>query len=126
MGISLRDERPNSFMPGDSASPEGDAKPPICNDSDMDEQPILVELRDGYRVVTFNRPQRLNACTEPMLTALTAALAEAEADKSCRALLLTGAGRAFCTGQDLTDRLARPDEKVVGGAQEYFYNPLVR
>ena len=92
----------------------------------MDERPILVELREGYRVITLNRPQRLNACTEAMLTALNAALAEAEADKSCRALLLTGAGRAFCTGQDLTDRLAKPDENVVGGAQEYFYNPLIR
>jgi 2-(1,2-epoxy-1,2-dihydrophenyl)acetyl-CoA isomerase len=92
----------------------------------MDETPILVELRDGYRVITLNRPQRLNACNEAMLTALNAALAEAEADRSCRALLLTGAGRAFCTGQDLSDRLAKPDENVVGGAQEYFYNPLIR
>jgi len=92
----------------------------------MDEQPILVELRDGYRVITLNRPQRLNACTEAMLTALNAVLADAEADISCRALILTGAGRAFCAGQDLTDRLAKPDEKVVGGAQEYFYNPLIR
>ena len=92
----------------------------------MDEQPILVEQRAGYRVITFNRPQRLNACTEAMLTALNAALAEAEADSTCRALLLTGAGRAFCTGQDLTDRLARPEENITGGAQEDFYNPLVR
>jgi 2-(1,2-epoxy-1,2-dihydrophenyl)acetyl-CoA isomerase len=92
----------------------------------MDDAPILVELRDGYRVITLNRPQRLNACTEAMLTALNAALAEADADRGCRALLLTGAGRAFCTGQDLADRLAKPDEKAVGGAQEYFYNPLIR
>ena len=92
----------------------------------MDDQPILIEQRAGYRVITFNRPQRLNACTEAMLTALNAALAEAEADNGCRALLLTGAGRAFCTGQDLTDRLARPEENITGGAQEDFYNPLVR
>src|SRR4051794_39769100 len=92
----------------------------------MDETSILVELRKGYRVIRLNRPQRLNACTEAMLTALNAALAEAEAETSCRALLLTGAGRAFCTGQDLGDRLAKPDENVVGGAQEYFYNPLIR
>jgi 2-(1,2-epoxy-1,2-dihydrophenyl)acetyl-CoA isomerase len=92
----------------------------------MDETPILVELREGYRVITLNRPQRLNACNEAMLMMLNTALAEAEADKSCRALLLTGAGRAFCTGQDLSDRLAKPDEDVVGRAQEYFYNPLIR
>lgn len=92
----------------------------------MDEQPILVELRNGFRVITLNRPQRLNACTEAMLTALLSALTEAENDTGCRALLITGAGRAFCTGQDLTDRLAKPDEKGVRGAQEYFYNPLIR
>ena len=92
----------------------------------MDETPILIELRDGYRIVTLNRPQRLNACNEAMLSALNAALTEAEADTSCRALLLTGAGRGFCTGQDVTDRLARPEENIRGGAQEEFYNPLVR
>lgn len=93
----------------------------------MDESPILVDQREGYRVITFNRPQRLNACNEAMLTALKAALAEAEADSSCRALLLTGAGRGFCAGQDLNDRLAKAGEAtVLGGAQEAFYNPLVR
>jgi 2-(1,2-epoxy-1,2-dihydrophenyl)acetyl-CoA isomerase len=93
--------------------------------SPMDESPILVDIRAGYRVITFNRPQRLNACTEALLTALNKALDDAKADTSCRALLLTGAGRAFCTGQDLTDRLARPEENITGGAQEDFYNPLV-
>lgn len=93
----------------------------------MDETPILVDRREGYRIVTLNRPQRLNACTEAMLTILNAALTEAEADKSCRALLLTGAGRGFCTGQDLNDRLAKAEENtVLGGAQKDFYNPLVR
>jgi 2-(1,2-epoxy-1,2-dihydrophenyl)acetyl-CoA isomerase len=93
----------------------------------MDEQPILVDLREGYRVVTLNRPQRLNACNEAMLGALLAALAEAEADVACRALLLTGAGRGFCTGQDLNDRLAKAEENtILGGAQQDFYNPLVR
>ncbi len=91
----------------------------------MDEPSILAEKRDGYRVITFNRPERLNALTEAMLTALNGALAEAEADADCRALMLTGAGRAFCTGQDLSDRLARPEENIKGGAQQDFYNPLV-
>ena len=67
----------------------------------MDENPILVEPRDGYRVLTLNRPQRLNAFTEPMHVALREALAAAEADTGCRALLITGAGRGFCAGQDL-------------------------
>jgi 2-(1,2-epoxy-1,2-dihydrophenyl)acetyl-CoA isomerase len=93
----------------------------------MDENPILVEARTGWRVITLNRPQRLNAFTEAMHQALRKAIAEAEADKGCRALLLTGAGRAFCAGQDLNDRLVAPGETAqVGGALETYYNPLVR
>ena len=64
---------------------------------------ILVERRDGYRQITLNRPERLNALTVEMGAELVAALAEAEADAACRALLLTGAGRGFCAGQDLTE-----------------------
>jgi 2-(1,2-epoxy-1,2-dihydrophenyl)acetyl-CoA isomerase len=93
----------------------------------MDDNPVLVERRNGYRLITLNRPQRLNAFNEAMHRALRAALDEAEADSACRALLLTGAGRGFCAGQDLSDRLAKPGEMpVLGGAQETFYNPLVR
>src|SRR5258708_8079221 len=93
----------------------------------MKEQPILMERRVGYRVITLNRPHRLNAFTEAMHEALKRAIAEAEEDRTCRALLITGAGRAFCTGQDLNDRLAKPGETVVlGGTLEAYYNPLVR
>jgi len=93
----------------------------------MDETPILVEQRAGYRLITLNRPQRLNAFTEAMHRALMAALAEAEADTNCRALLLTGAGRGFCAGQDLSDRLAGGDQRPdLGATIGTFYNPLVR
>ena len=64
----------------------------------MDENPVLVEKREGYRVITLNRPQRLNAFNEPMQQALVAAVADAEQDENCRALLLTGTGRAFSSG----------------------------
>ena len=61
------------------------------------------------------------------IVALKAALDDIEADSSCRALLITGAGRGFCAGQDLNDRLAKPGEKIVlGGTLEHYYNPLVR
>ena len=91
----------------------------------MDE--VLVETRPGYRVLTLNRPDRLNAFNEAQHAALRQAVEAAEADASCRALLLTGAGRAFCTGQDLSDRLAKPGEQVVlGGTLEQHYNPLIR
>jgi 2-(1,2-epoxy-1,2-dihydrophenyl)acetyl-CoA isomerase len=93
----------------------------------MAEIPILVEARAGYRVITLNRPARLNAFTEAMHQALRAALAEVEADGGCRALLITGAGRGFCAGQDLNDRLSQAGETpVLGGALEAYYNPLVR
>jgi 2-(1,2-epoxy-1,2-dihydrophenyl)acetyl-CoA isomerase len=93
----------------------------------MDDQPVLVELCAGYRVITLNRPQRLNAFTEAMHIALRDAIAGAEGDDSCRALLLTGAGRGFCAGQDLNDRLSKTGETpVLGGALETYYNPLVR
>jgi len=93
----------------------------------MDETPILVDKRQGYRVITLNRPQRLNAFTEDMHLALKAALDEAEADSNCRALMITGAGRGFCAGQDLNDRLAKPGETIVlGGTLEDYYNPLIK
>jgi 2-(1,2-epoxy-1,2-dihydrophenyl)acetyl-CoA isomerase len=92
----------------------------------MDENPVLVDRRAGYRVITLNRPQRLNAFTIAMHQALAAALTEAEQDRSCRALLLTGAGRAFSTGQDLNERVTASGEVVVPGeALEKYYNPLV-
>lgn len=93
----------------------------------MDETPVLTEKRAGYRLITLNRPQRLNAFTEGMHKALAAAIADAEADTSCRAVLLTGAGRAFSSGQDLNDRVTPAGEVVVPGeALEKYYNPLVR
>ena len=93
----------------------------------MDEAPILVAVRAGFRIVTLNRPQRLNAFTEAMHHALSAALDEAVADASCRALLLTGAGRGFCAGQDLNDRVPQPGQKRdTGAGLDKFYNPLVR
>jgi len=93
----------------------------------MDENPVLIDRRAGYRVITLNRPQRLNAFNDAMQQALVAAVAEAEQDESCRALLLTGAGRAFSSGQDLNERITASGEVVVpGAALEQYYNPLVR
>ncbi len=93
----------------------------------MDETPILVEKRQNYRIITLNRPQRLNSFTEDMHRALKAALDDIEADSTCRALLITGAGRGFCAGQDLNDRLAKPGEKIVLGVTlEQYYNPLIK
>ena len=71
---------------------------------------ILVEPRDGWRRLVLNRPAKLNALNRDMLTRLLAAIDAAEADPSCCAIVLTGAGRGFCAGQELgPDVAAGPD-----------------
>lgn len=88
---------------------------------------ILSEQRGTWRKIVLNRPDRLNAFTEEMHVALMQALGEAAADAGCRAVLLTGEGRAFCAGQDLNDRKPDPAEPVdLGHTVDQFYNPLVR
>ena len=92
----------------------------------MDENPVLVERREGYRIITLNRPQRLNAFNGPMQQGLLDAVTDTEQDQSCRALLITGAGRAFSSGQDLSDRVTPSGEVIVPGeALQKYYNPLV-
>ena len=83
--------------------------------------PILIDDRGSWRVVTLNRPDRLNAFNEAMHQALAKALDEAAKNIDCRAVLLTGAGRGFCAGQDLS-----AISGDLGAAIENFYNPLVR
>jgi 2-(1,2-epoxy-1,2-dihydrophenyl)acetyl-CoA isomerase len=85
---------------------------------------ILVETHPRYRLITLNRPERLNALTVEMAGALSAALDAAAADESCRALLITGAGRAFCAGQDLTAIVGMAPDEITGLLDHY--NPLVK
>ncbi|RII13959.1 putative enoyl-CoA hydratase echA8 [Streptomyces sp. YIM 130001] len=67
--------------------------------------------------VTLNRPEKLNAWTADMRAALVSALRTADADASCRAVVLTGAGRAFCAGQDLAETAAiDPDDHAAAEA----------
>ena len=93
----------------------------------MSEPSILVDRRAGYRVFTLNRPDRLNAFNDAMHVELRQAIDEIEADDNCRALMITGAGRGFCAGQDLNDRLVKPGEKLAPSTSlAQYYNPLVR
>jgi 2-(1,2-epoxy-1,2-dihydrophenyl)acetyl-CoA isomerase len=85
---------------------------------------LLIESHPGYRVLTLNRPDRLNALTLDMADALMTALHDAANDAACRALLLTGAGRGFCAGQDLT-ALTGPQPEDVGALLDR-YHPLIR
>lgn len=64
---------------------------------------VLIE-RDGHvATITLNRPDRLNAISSPMLVDLSRMLIECDADRDVRAIVLTGAGRGFCSGLDLQD-----------------------
>jgi 2-(1,2-epoxy-1,2-dihydrophenyl)acetyl-CoA isomerase len=93
----------------------------------MTEPLVLTRIETGYRIITLNRPDKLNAFNDAMHEALRVALDDAEADENCRALLLTGAGRAFCAGQDLNDRVLAPGQAPVArNSIEQYYNPLVR
>src|SRR3954463_15495942 len=67
----------------------------------MDFEQIRYEVADGVLTITLNRPDRLNAFTETMLNELIAAFDAADADDDVRAVIVTGAGRAFCAGADL-------------------------
>ena len=88
---------------------------------------ISVAERAGYRVITLNRPEKLNATTAPMLRALRSAFEDAASDRTCRALLLTGAGRGFCAGQDLAAvNTLDPATADLGALVEELYNPLIQ
>jgi len=62
---------------------------------------IRIEVHDGWRKLILNRPEKLNAVNAAMLGQLVAELDDAENDRTVRALLLTGSGRGFCSGQEL-------------------------
>lgn len=87
--------------------------------------PLIVERREAVLHVTLNRPEKLNAIDGAMGEALLAALAEADRDSAIRSIVLAGAGRAFCAGQDLSDPAVAPGSDL-GAAIERVYNPLIR
>lgn len=94
----------------------------------MSETPVRVDIGQGWRTLTLNRPDKLNSFNEAMHRALMAALEAAVADPDCRALVLTGAGRGFCAGQDLGDRMQAEGGEApdLGATIEASYNPLIR
>lgn len=88
---------------------------------------ILIDAADGVVTITLNRPDVLNSFTRPMARALCEALHGAGTDEAIRAVVLTGAGRAFCAGQDLAEAAPksgpRPD---LGDIVRDSYNPVIR
>lgn len=93
----------------------------------MTYETIRFTIESGIATLTLNRPERLNSFTQAMHREVRDALARVEQDKSVRVLLLTGAGRGFCAGQDLNDRAVEPGAPGVdlGESVEKFYAPLV-
>jgi 2-(1,2-epoxy-1,2-dihydrophenyl)acetyl-CoA isomerase len=87
---------------------------------------VLVSTDAGVMTVTLNRPEKLNAFVAEMHVLLREAMTQAEKDDSIRALLLTGAGRGFCAGQDLSERDMSIPNLDLGGGLEANYNPFIR
>lgn len=98
----------------------------------MSDSLVLASQAASVRTLTLNRPQSLNSFTSAMHEELFAALDAAANDAEVRCLVLTGAGRAFCAGQDLADPMVAPDPapaapaKDLGRTIELLYEPLVR
>jgi 2-(1,2-epoxy-1,2-dihydrophenyl)acetyl-CoA isomerase len=93
----------------------------------MTYEQIRFETSDGIARITLNRPERLNSFTSQMHGELRDALAGVASGGEARVLLLTGEGRGFCAGQDLSDRAVAPDAAPVdlGASIEENYRPLV-
>ncbi len=97
-------------------------------EADALQGPVLSELRGPVLVITLNRPDVLNSFDQPMADAFVAALRWAERDDAVRAVLITGQGRAFCAGQDLSAVLPKDGHPApdLGDVVRRQYNPIVR
>lgn len=89
---------------------------------------LLIEDADGVRTLTLNRPESFNSLTVELKELLLAALTDAAADDAVRAVVLTGAGKAFCAGQDLKEHVValRADDPAPFRTVAEHYNPIVR
>ena len=93
----------------------------------MSYQTILFEMSDGIARLTLNRPDRLNSFNTAMHAEVQDALAALRREATARVLVLTGAGRGFCAGQDLGDRVVAPGGAApdLGPSIENGYKPLI-
>jgi len=89
-------------------------------------EPVLVSLEAGVLCITLNRPDKLNAFNPAIHEGLAGAMTRAETDAAVRCLLITGAGRGFCAGQDLGERDMKAAVIDLGSGLETWYNPLVK
>ena len=88
---------------------------------------ILLDIASGVAKITLNRPDKLNSFTGEMHVELKQAMQTILADSSVRVLMITGAGRGFCAGQDLSERMMGDEETAdVASSLEKNYNPLLK
>lgn len=87
---------------------------------------IELSVADAVATIVLNRPDKLNSFTEQMHEELRSAWADIESAETVRCVLLTGAGRGFCAGQDLSDRRFTDGFPDLGDALERNYNRLIR
>lgn len=94
----------------------------------MSFQHILYSVDSGVALLSLNRPKSLNSFNEAMHLEMREAFKLIKRDKQVRALVLTGEGRGFCAGQDLSDRNVDPDADApdLGRSIEMFYNPMIQ
>lgn len=88
-------------------------------------QSLLFEIQDGVATITLNRPEVYNAFNDPLSYELQDALKQAEKDKQVRAVVLTGAGKAFSSGQDLK-AAAEAGQRNLSDSLHKRYNPIIR
>lgn len=91
----------------------------------MSYETILYEVNDGIATLTLNRPDVFNAFNEQQSFDVLDALKKTEKDKSIRVLILTGAGKAFCSGQDLKS-IAGSQQRSLSESLYKRYNPMIR
>lgn len=93
-----------------------------------DEKILLTEKKGNVGIITLNRPDKLNSFNDELTFQLQDALKEMEKDKEVRAIILTGAGRGFCAGQDLQSRSIAQEmgqRPSLGDSIKRRYNPIV-
>jgi 2-(1,2-epoxy-1,2-dihydrophenyl)acetyl-CoA isomerase len=103
----------------------------LCEPESSAESTVLYTMQGAVAVLTLNRPQALNSFSRQMHHDLWAALDRAEADASVRALVITGAGRGFCAGADLSEFDFEPGPNLIERADpgpliEQAFNPTAR
>ena len=87
---------------------------------------LLTSLDRGVFTITMNRPDVFNACNEDLTMELQSAFRYAADDDAVRCVILTGAGRAFCSGQDLKDAPSGGGKRSLQDSLERRYNPIIR